>query len=458
MLENISLQIVLAIAGCISLLTGLFGGGVKAKEVAIPKLSFSARFFSSLIGVALIGTAIWLPTTGPLPEPTASPSVEPEPTATKSQGGDVTAARTLQTTAPTDPPINPSTDTPADTPTVPTPTNEFASPGIWSDFFCLENEICTTADVDGDGKSDLVAFLHDTQPEPGRYDVYVGLSTGYGFASPAKWSDFFCLERELCTTADVNSDGKSDLIAFLRDTQPEPGRYDVYVGLSTGSGFASPIKWSDFFCLEKELCTAADANGDGKDDLIVFVRDSQPEPGRYDVWVGLSTGVAFASASNWSGFFCLENELCTVADANGDGKADLISFVRDTQAEPGRYDVYVGLSKGNAFTQPSKWSDFFCLENEACSAADVDGDGMADLITFVRGTQAGSGRYDVYVSLSTGHDFGSPIKWSDYFCLENEDCIAADVNGDSRADLIGFLRDSQPEPGRYDVYVSLKNR
>jgi len=453
-----TLPIVLAIAGSIALLVGLFGGGVKAKEIVVPKISIFARILSSLTGVILIGIASWLSSGSGFLPPTETPSppVETVPSGI-SPPGPIPPSLTFTST----PPINTSTplSTPSsNTPIITTATEEFASPIKWSDYFCLENEVCITADVNGDGKADLIAFLRDSQPEPGRYDVYVGLSTGNGFAVPVKWSDFFCLENEVCTTADVNGDGSADSIAFLRDTQPEPGRYDVYVGLSTGSKFASPIRWSDFFCLEKEICTVADVNGDGSADLIAFLRDTQPEPGRYDVYVSLSTGNDFASPIKWSDFFCLEKEICTVADVNGDSKTDLIAFVRDTQPESGRYDVYVGLSTGGAFASASKWSDFFCLENELCTAADVNGDGRADLIAFLRDSQPEPGRYDVYAGLSTGSAFASASKWSDYFCLENEVCITADVNGDGKADLIAFLRDSQPEPGRYDVYVSLKNK
>ena len=65
--QNLTLPLILAIAGCVALLIGLFGGGVKAKEITIPKLSFLARFLSGLVGAALIGTAICLPTNSPFP-------------------------------------------------------------------------------------------------------------------------------------------------------------------------------------------------------------------------------------------------------------------------------------------------------------------------------------------------------------------------------------------------------
>lgn len=78
-----TLQNVLAIAGSIALLVGLFGGGVKAKEIEVPKISISARIFSGLVGIVLIGIAIRLPNPLPQSEPPTStpiPPTEPIPT------------------------------------------------------------------------------------------------------------------------------------------------------------------------------------------------------------------------------------------------------------------------------------------------------------------------------------------------------------------------------------------
>ena len=81
--ENITMQIVLAITGCIALLIGLFGGGVKAKEVEIPKIRVGPRILSSLVGVALIGTAIKLPNLMQQPEQSTAtpvPATDAKPT------------------------------------------------------------------------------------------------------------------------------------------------------------------------------------------------------------------------------------------------------------------------------------------------------------------------------------------------------------------------------------------
>jgi hypothetical protein len=55
-----SVPLILSVVGGIALLVGLFGGGVKAKEITVPKIDFWPRLFSSLIGLILIAMATWL--------------------------------------------------------------------------------------------------------------------------------------------------------------------------------------------------------------------------------------------------------------------------------------------------------------------------------------------------------------------------------------------------------------
>ena len=76
--------------------------------------------------------------------------------------------------------------------------------------------------------------------------------------------------------------------------------------------------------------------------------------------------------------------------------------------------------------------------------ADVNGDGLDDIVTFVRG---GSG--DVYVALSNGTSFGPGQKWHDWFGINSEIPYAADVDADGRADLVVFT-----QVGAATVYVS----
>jgi hypothetical protein len=55
----------------------------------------------------------------------------------------------------------------------------------------------------------------------------VALSNGSSFGPRTKWSDWICIGQEVCATGDFNSDGRDDVIAFVRNTQTGVGRGDV---------------------------------------------------------------------------------------------------------------------------------------------------------------------------------------------------------------------------------------
>ncbi|NES69112.1 MAG: hypothetical protein F6K24_29710, partial [Okeania sp. SIO2D1] len=64
-------------------------------------------------------------------------------------------------------------------------------------------------------------------------DVYVALSNGNGFEPSSVWHDWFCINEEICDVGDFNGDGRDDIATFLRNTQGGDGRGDVYVGISS---------------------------------------------------------------------------------------------------------------------------------------------------------------------------------------------------------------------------------
>ena len=124
---TMTLPNVLAIAGSIALLIGLFGGGVKAKEIEVPKISIGTRIFSSLVGMALIGIAIKLPNPPLVPEPpTSMPVSATEPVLTPPQ---IIPTASAPTNGPTDAPSNTPTNAPSDTPSPIPEIIAFGSPG-----------------------------------------------------------------------------------------------------------------------------------------------------------------------------------------------------------------------------------------------------------------------------------------------------------------------------------------
>ena len=123
---------------------------------------------------------------------------------------------------------------------------------------------------------------------------------------------------------------------------------------------------------------------------------------------------------------------------NGDGKADLI--VR------GPKGILVSLSNGNGFRPASLWSTSFSdaggWGNDvryygAIRVGDVNGDGMADIIT--------RSEDGMHVLLSNGHAFQEDMIWyqwefRDRSASKSPDYVSTiqcgDINGDHRCDFI----------------------
>ncbi|MFB9627594.1 FG-GAP-like repeat-containing protein [Nonomuraea helvata] len=242
----------------------------------------------------------------------------------------------------------------------------FGPSGKWHDFFAPSGETPLTGDFTGDGKDDIVTFTQGANA-----DVYVAPSTGTGFGAAAKWHDDFALSGEIPAVGDVNGDGKDDIVTFTRGSNA-----DVYVALSTGTSFGAGQKWHDWFALDGEFPALGDVNGDRKDDLIVFTQGSTA-----DVYVALSTGTGFGAAAKWHDDFAPGAEQPRVGDFNGDGKDDIATFTNNPAA-----DVYVALSSGTGFGAAAKWHDDFAPAGEFPYVGDYDGDGKDDIVTFTKGS------------------------------------------------------------------------
>ncbi|HEX4966469.1 MAG TPA: VCBS repeat-containing protein [Thermoanaerobaculia bacterium] len=207
------------------------------------------------------------------------------------------------------------------------------SPQIFAtDFFSDANgwgasEYGTTiqlGDVNGDGLSDVCGR--------GVGGIWCALSTGVGFAPASLWIPFFTDAQGWNTgaayygsirLADVNGDGKADVCGR--------GGAGIWCALSTGAGFGAASLWIPFFTDAQgwnalpygTTIQLGDVNGDGKADVC--------GRGIAGIWCALSTGAGFGAASLWSAHFS-DAEGWTaawyypsirIADANGDGKADV---------------------------------------------------------------------------------------------------------------------------------------
>jgi hypothetical protein len=268
---------------------------------------------------------------------------------------------------------------------------------LWHDRFSVGSEIPLSGDFNGDGKADVATFARGSSG-----DVYVALSDGTKFAgNGVLWHDYFAANNELPAVGDFNGDGKDDIATFVRG-----GAGDVYVALSDGTKFGTSALWHGDFGYNAELPYVGDFNGDGKDDIGLFVRGTSG-----DVYVALSDGTKFVgSGVKWHEYFGIADETPATGDFNGDGKDDIAVFIRGSAG-----DVYVALSDGTKFGTSALWHDYFGIADEIPATGDFNGDGKDDIATFNRSTAG-----DVYVSLSTGAKFDTSSAWHGNFAFNTE--------------------------------------
>ena len=150
-----------------------------------------------------------------------------------------------------------------------------------------------TTDVNGDGKLDLVSrYFGPTEGHTG--DIEVGLSTGGGFTYNGRWTYGFSAGYDMYF-ADVDGDGKADLLArYFGTTASIVG--DVYVKRSTGSAFSwnnQYGRWTYGWGSTYDLIVR-DLTGDGKADLM------GRHTGNGDVYVATSDGVRFNFSGTWA--------------------------------------------------------------------------------------------------------------------------------------------------------------
>ncbi|WP_263846350.1 FG-GAP-like repeat-containing protein [Roseobacter sinensis] len=252
-----------------------------------------------------------------------------------------------------------------------------------------------------------------------------------GYAYVDGWGDEK-YERDL---GDVNGDGRADVVGFGQDgTHVSLGLRDgtlVHRGLQSAA-YGADQGWGDE---QYERRISADVNGDGRADIVGFGHDgTSVSLGQGDgsfVHLGLQTN-AYGATQGW-GAEIYERR---VADVNGDGRADIVGFGQSgTSVSLGRSDgsfVHIG-QQTNAYSATQGWGP----EQYEREVGDVNGDGRADILGFAdNGVHVSLGQSDgsfAHIGLQIAA-FGADHGWG----AEQYERRVADVTGDGRADIVGF--------------------
>jgi hypothetical protein len=330
--------------------------------------------------------------------------------------------------------------------TSPNLATRFISGAKWHDSFGRGNEFVSVGDFNGDCRDDIVTFTKGTSGE-----VFVALSSGTDFIGTGwRWGLNTCVKDQICVIGDFNNDRKDDIAAIDQDT----GK--VHVALSLGTSFMPTTEWAGSFSRRRgQTVRVGNFGHTGADDLAVFVHGNNPNtlgPGeaRGEVFVALSDDRSFMARNRWHHFFAPGSESVASGDFNADGFNDIVAFLQSCCPAPAEGDVFVAPSGLIAFGASANWHNFFSPGTEVPGVGDFNGDGRFDVVSFVRSSSTGTPGI-VKVGLAGPSSRIELVGvWHRSFCFGAEVCLTGDFNGDRRTDVIAFTRG---DPA--DVWVAL---
>ena len=294
------------------------------------------------------------------------------------------------------------------------------------------HETPLVGDVNGDLRADIVTCTHGAAS-----DVIVALSDGTNFGTASRWHDWFAQNGVIPALGDFNGDGRDDLWAV------NPDSVWVATARAVGSGggdFMGPGYSRIGIARPSDIPRVGDVDGNGRADLVLFTADANA-----DVYVALATPTGLDAPRPWHGDFAREGHTPILADVDGDGKKDIVSF---DQGVDGATTVRVALSNGMRFgTSVTVGHTYFGIATETPGAGFFNRDTSRryeDIVTFLR-----NGTGDVYVGLSNGATFSTGAPWRSGFGTPTSALLTGDVNGDGLTDILKFTQDSAA-----DVFVS----
>jgi hypothetical protein len=274
--------------------------------------------------------------------------------------------------------------------------------------------------------------------------------------------------------ADLDGDGRPELIVFRLDNAKERNRGFYRVGRTlaqtgaVGGGWGPWLEVPGWFSWQNQGSdiAVADLDGDGRPELVVFQVDNATGQNRGVYRVGRTLNEAGEVTGGWGpwvdvpDWWSWENQgaAVAVADLDGNGRPDLIVLRVDNPvgANGAYYRVGRGLDRNGTVT--GGWGpwinipDWTFHENQGAgiACADLDGDGRPELVVFAVDNPAGGNRGLYQIGWNVSPAGVVTQGWSDWTALtgwsfwENQGAgiALADIAGTGRPELVVSVVDA----------------
>ncbi len=289
-----------------------------------------------------------------------------------------------------------------------------------------------TGDFNGDGHQDVVTVFGYVQGQPGVFTFFAGKGDGT-FQAPLTTS--IPSGPVSLVAGDFNADGKLDVaVLFSTGNSANADTVTIYLGNGDGTfhqGASYPAGPVSSWIL------AGDLNNDGKLDLVVTNAGSETQMGNVTTLLGKGDGT-FVQATQVP--LAVSNagddgpNTMTLADFNLDGNLDLAVTLGTPQNSTTGFAILLGKGNGT-FHAPI----INPLAADSIAAADLNGDGIPDLMAIMQASGSASSGLDYLLGNGDG-SFQPPIGLSLY--PENDNTgpplLMADLNGDGKPDLVSL--------------------
>ena len=255
------------------------------------------------------------------------------------------------------------------------------------------------ADLNGDGKADVINSDYGTDEQCPNYssEIYISFGNGDGTLQEGQKITVGTNSRpRAVVVGDINGDGKPDIAVSTYSSDSESNDKDIYVLTGDGNGnFSAPTDTGlpETFTAIHEM-TVGDVTGDSKDDIIVTGRQGSGYVISVQTFNGSTYDTISTSLGGNKGSYTIET-----SELDGDAKQEIIVGNRSAK----NIEIYSASSgsivKDKTISVGKKVYDV--------ASKDVDGDGFNDIVAAAEDSiyvykNDGNGNFSLASQFSSG--------------------------------------------------------